>query len=1618
MLRHSPSQVTTVTFLIFATDCISLRSINFSPPEPHSTLSQEPSHLLPWISLTAPLVSYKTAGITFSISSLSFGAASAMSTTDAVSKDATCTPSMANIAPCHSGESLTSVPPRKLASAKIDPSLKAGDPSRASFDAKFAQPTTQLLEPAPPQSQPGANKNIPVAIVGQDFAVGPMLSLNQTPQSLPTEAKLTSDKVEHRANSCLNNMLVQGLTQQNDVTPTDLTRHGATALAGHSPTTSHVDIQVEVSGIHRETLFNPGEESPRSDSEKIIAEDHHAVSNCNHENIPREVSSQFATNQTKSSPQVSLLDSESKQSDENMPSQKSSAWREFPLVVHGQSVFDSENSSAVETGPELPKGTATPSPSREISSTQGTSVERAKSGYSVSGISDGDASVKADETDRATSATAHEHDRSTHTGEDPNKSIHLSPRRQQSSDAKSSTERCFESGFVNSVAASKGVARSLNMKSTPSIRDSESATDSQKKQVYDTENKANVGLISKSDDNQCPHIAANLQDPSNEPSRHTAFGARSVNKQPVHADDSVRARQEISEAICLTAAVVPENDDLHLDRCKNYPSSAVTVDSGSSEDSNGCCVVHPTESLFSLSCRGEELGPLSTRTPAAETASLDDAAQTSILQSEVSSQESPVGAKKVDSIAFVRPSETTKIGSCKMDVNIGARKQTPAEVGQKREETSVSLDVLSNELLAYPNNLTAVCKADPLFEGSDQTPRADCDVEHLKPSNLNSERSRRRENDALDDLARTAKRRRHPGVARDRPPGARVFVGNLAAEFTSVPELSEIFKKYGPLIEEPVLRRSFGFIQYGRSEDALAAVHGEQGRIIGGISLDLTIADNRDVRKGAHVVNNTPYSRGTKEQVLAAASAHLSNNIQECSRRNHRSLKSQSLQSDLHTHETPGGVNFHESGPANANILSHDGARPVSQSGVFMRVISLSQQARAYAGRCEKIFRNLTRLPAEAINIIAASLGESLRQSLRERIPYVLVVATKDVESHTCSLRILEGTGYEKAGQGSGIIPIHDAMNICLQDRGIPRMAGPCSIEQDHTDGARAMRRNYEVTSFSSGVCDMNSLCPLNADPTEMVRPVHDGFTRNNDVYYRDGRTETGRPLWPYPSRNESDSLATRLGPFQGSAIADCGGGDMGPSQIPSLQFNTSRFVNGGAAHMSHPSAEDWSNSNSRTHGVHAGPPDLNPNWVYASRESGCALRANGGFRTDLHDWNISLGESGLSRHFPSSGLNNNNQGISLAVPSLADVTASTRFNAPTPPGPQHNLLSPYEMAPVHYNDMTRWSGMEPVAPSPTGALTSFEFTQPLHGYAPSAHVTGVYETYPTWNPRADKSRAMEPPCNGGERFRSSSICRTPSIAATSTDAALRQAAMPGSDFMIRGSYYSHAHADNEPGSTYRRSRNGRLEPKFTRNNKGHLRKNLTEMKRPISQRDQRTSLGVSDNELGSQVKSKVGPAQSSSEIPARSVYLDVQSNPLPGRGKAVGSHTVVTEKNHATVDLGKLNNLICTFKKQAQREMRTEAREYLDDSSQEKHNTEGYSHASLGGPDGLHKQSSRDVFRDNGQLALSHTRDSAGSVGFHASRPDAPSTSTAGIENLLANPALQQALLNIKRAN
>lgn len=110
----------------------------------------------------------------------------------------------------------------------------------------------------------------------------------------------------------------------------------------------------------------------------------------------------------------------------------------------------------------------------------------------------------------------------------------------------------------------------------------------------------------------------------------------------------------------------------------------------------------------------------------------------------------------------------------------------------------------------------------------------------------------------------------------------------------------------------------------------------------------------------------------------------------------------------------------------------------------------MSGTAKHYARQCESMFRAETGLGCDIVQIVAAGLGEGLGKCMQFNIPYVLVVASKDVEDGTCTIRTLERTGYEKSGRGNGIISLREAIDVCLIDRGITPSRGAVGGQGGH----------------------------------------------------------------------------------------------------------------------------------------------------------------------------------------------------------------------------------------------------------------------------------------------------------------------------------------------------------------------------------------------------------------------------------------------------------------------------------------------------------------------------------------------------------------------------------------
>lgn len=78
---------------------------------------------------------------------------------------------------------------------------------------------------------------------------------------------------------------------------------------------------------------------------------------------------------------------------------------------------------------------------------------------------------------------------------------------------------------------------------------------------------------------------------------------------------------------------------------------------------------------------------------------------------------------------------------------------------------------------------------------------------------------------------------RIPFSSTNRKENSRIFIGNLKTEAVSPQEIVNIFSKYGNVIEEPVFRKSFGFVQFDNERSAAEAIQNENGRLVAGMPI-------------------------------------------------------------------------------------------------------------------------------------------------------------------------------------------------------------------------------------------------------------------------------------------------------------------------------------------------------------------------------------------------------------------------------------------------------------------------------------------------------------------------------------------------------------------------------------------------------------------------------------------------------------------------------------------------------------------------------------------------------------------------------------------------------------
>jgi RNA recognition motif-containing protein len=214
-----------------------------------------------------------------------------------------------------------------------------------------------------------------------------------------------------------------------------------------------------------------------------------------------------------------------------------------------------------------------------------------------------------------------------------------------------------------------------------------------------------------------------------------------------------------------------------------------------------------------------------------------------------------------------------------------------------------------------------------------------------------------------------------------RIPNSRIFLGNLASERTSRRELYEIFSKYGRITEEIVLRRSFGFIQYDNPESAQAAINTENCRIIGGMRVDINLADNREPRKGQDL-HQEDVDRGE----------------QYPRERNVNRRDSPIRRKDIVNRRRRSRSRSPDRRPTKKRLLSPN-------TELYARIIFLNNNLKNYARKVEDMLSK-NNIGSESIYLDRMTLPDAVDRAFTQKIRYVFVLGKQHESAGTVGLRI------------------------------------------------------------------------------------------------------------------------------------------------------------------------------------------------------------------------------------------------------------------------------------------------------------------------------------------------------------------------------------------------------------------------------------------------------------------------------------------------------------------------------------------------------------------------------------------------------------------------------------
>ena len=277
------------------------------------------------------------------------------------------------------------------------------------------------------------------------------------------------------------------------------------------------------------------------------------------------------------------------------------------------------------------------------------------------------------------------------------------------------------------------------------------------------------------------------------------------------------------------------------------------------------------------------------------------------------------------------------------------------------------------------------------------------------------------------------------GATRDN--ACRLFIGNLPSEQTNESDLRKIFGVHGKVVEI-VIRRSFGFIQFEKPEEAQAALKAENGRKIGTCALDISLADDRPRRatrngpatssSSSHRHSSRSRSRSKSKSRSRSPNGHRNKKKKSKSRsRSHSRSRSRSRSPSVTKHSTGSSSSSKIGGPSS------------NPNGNRVQILIVgSSTVRKYGERVGREILRSTHLENELVSLERREVEAFLRKCEQQRVRYALVIGKEDEAKSTVALNILRN-GLLGQTQGFESINYVEAVDLIARQEAMLKLSAP-----------------------------------------------------------------------------------------------------------------------------------------------------------------------------------------------------------------------------------------------------------------------------------------------------------------------------------------------------------------------------------------------------------------------------------------------------------------------------------------------------------------------------------------------------------------------------------------------